>query len=128
VGAVEDIIESAIGANNVKQTVEGPERYPVNVRYERESRDDVESLRRVLVSTPSGAQIPIEQIADIRARKGAEDIRNENGSKAAYVFIDTGESDIGGYVEKAKRAVQEKVKLPPSYYILELPIRVSLEG
>jgi copper/silver efflux system protein len=117
VGEVEDIIESAIGGNNVTQTVEGPERYPVNVRYERELRDDVESLRRVLVPTPTGAQIPIEQIADIRARKGVEDIRNENGSKAAYVFIDTGESDIGGYVEKVKRAVQENVKLPPGYYI-----------
>jgi Cu(I)/Ag(I) efflux system membrane protein CusA/SilA len=117
VGEVEDIIESAIGGNNVTQTVEGPERYPVNVRYERELRDDVESLRRVLVPTPTGAQIPIEQIADIRARKGVEDIRNENGSKAAYVFIDTGESDIGGYVEKVKRAVQENVKLPSGYYI-----------
>lgn len=117
VGDVEEMIESAIGGNNVTQTVEGPERYPVNVRYERELRDDVESLRRVLVPTPTGAQIPIEQIADIRARKGAEDIRNENGSNAAYVFIDTGESDIGGYVEKAKRAVQENVKLPPGYYI-----------
>ncbi len=117
VGDVEEIIESAIGGNNVTQTVEGPERYPVNVRYERELRDDVESLKRVLVPTPSGVQIPIEQMADIRARKGAEDIRNENGSKAAYVFIDTGESDIGGYVEKAKRAVQENVKLPPGYYI-----------
>jgi copper/silver efflux system protein len=117
VGDVEDIIESAIGGNNVTQTVEGPERYPVNVRYARELRDDVESLKRVLVPTPMGAQVPIEQIADIRAHTGPEDIRNENGSKAAYVFIDVGGRDIGSYVEEAKRVVSENVKLPPGYYI-----------
>lgn len=117
VGDVEEIIESAIGGSNVTQTVEGPERYPVNVRYARELRDDIESLKRVLVPTPTGAQIPIGQIADIRARTGPEEIRDENGSKAAYVFIDVGERDIGSYVEEAKRVVSGNVKLPPGYYI-----------
>ncbi len=117
VGDVEDIIEAAIGGNNVTQTVEGPERYPVNVRYARELRDDVEKLKRVLIPTPTGAQVPIEQITEIRAHTGPEEIRDENGSKAAYVFIDMAGRDIGSYVEEAKRAVNENVKLPPGYYI-----------
>jgi Cu(I)/Ag(I) efflux system membrane protein CusA/SilA len=117
VGDVEDIIEAAIGGNSVTQTVEGPERYLVNVRYARELRDDVEKLKRVLVPTPMGAQVPLEQLADIRTRTGPSEIRNEDGSKAAYVFIDMGGRDIGGYVDEAKQAVGEKVKLPPGYYI-----------
>ena len=117
VGGVEDIIESAVGGNTVTQTVEGPERYQVNVRYARELRDDVEKLKRVLVPTPMGAQVPLEQIADIRTQTGPSEIRNEDGTKAAYVFIDTRESDIGGYVEEAKKAVKEKVNLPQGYYI-----------
>ena len=117
VGDVEDIIEAAIGGNNVTQTVEGPERYSVNVRYARELRDDVEKLKRVLVPTPVGAQVPLEQLADIQARTGPSEIRNEDGSKAAYVFIDMGGRDIGGYVDEAKKVVSEKVNLPPGYYI-----------
>jgi copper/silver efflux system protein len=117
VGDVEDIILSAIGGENITQTVEGPERYPVNVRYASELRDDISKLKRVLVSTPAGAQIPINQVAEIRLRMGPSEIRNENGSKAAYVFIDTGGRDIGSYVNEAKRVVAEKVTLPPGYYI-----------
>ncbi len=117
VGDVEDIIEAAIGGNNVTQTVEGPERYSVNVRYARELRDDVEKLKRVLVPTPVGAQVPLEQLADIQARTGPSEIRNEDGSKAAYVFIDMGGRDIGGYVDEAKKVVSKKVNLPPGYYI-----------
>ena len=117
VGDVEDIIEAAIGGNNVTQTVEGPERYSVNVRYARELRDDVEKLKRVLVPTPVGAQVPLEQLADIQARTGPSEIRNEDGSKAAYVFIDMGGRDIGGYVDEAKKVVSGKVNLPPGYYI-----------
>ena len=117
VGDVEDIIEAAIGGNNITQTVEGPERYSVNVRYARELRDDVEKLKRVLVPTPTGAQVPLEQLAEIQAQTGPSEIRNEDGSKAAYVFIDMGGRDIGGYVDEAKRTVSEKVKLPQGYYI-----------
>ncbi|MCI0453931.1 MAG: efflux RND transporter permease subunit [Candidatus Dadabacteria bacterium] len=117
VGDVEDIIETAIGGNTVTQTVEGPERYQVNVRYARELRDDVEKLKRALVPTPMGAQIPLEQLANIKTLTGPSEIRNEDGTKAAYVFIDTRESDIGGYVEEAKKAVKEKVNLPQGYYI-----------
>jgi Cu(I)/Ag(I) efflux system membrane protein CusA/SilA len=117
VGDVEDIILSAIGGENITQVVEGPERYPVNVRYARELRDDISKLQRVLIPTPTGAQIPIDQVAEIRLRMGPSEIRDENGSKAAYVFIDTGGRDIGGYVNEAKRIVSERVKLPPGYYI-----------
>lgn len=117
VGDVEDTILSAIGGENITQTVEGPERYPVNVRYASELRDDISKLKRVLVPTPVGAQIPIDQVAEIRMRIGPSEIRNENGSKSAYVFIDTGGRDIGSYVNEAKRVVAEKVKLPPGYYI-----------
>lgn len=117
VGDIEDTILSAIGGENITQTVEGPERYPVNVRYASELRDDISKLKRVLVPTPVGAQIPIDQVAEIRMRIGPSEIRNENGSKSAYVFIDTGGRDIGSYVNEAKRVVAEKVKLPPGYYI-----------
>jgi Cu(I)/Ag(I) efflux system membrane protein CusA/SilA len=117
VGDVEDIIEAAIGGNSVTQTVEGPERYSVNVRYARELRDDVEKLKRVLIPTPMGAQVPLGQIANIRTLTGPSEIRNEDGSKAAYVFIDMGGRDVGGYVDEAKRVVGERVKLPTGYYI-----------
>ncbi|HEY7534910.1 MAG TPA: efflux RND transporter permease subunit, partial [Thermodesulfobacteriota bacterium] len=117
VGDIEDIIETAIGGNNITQTVEGPERYQVNVRYARELRDDVEKLKRVLIPTPVGAQVPLEQIADIRTQTGPSEIRNEDGSKAAYVFIDTRGGNIGGYVDEAKKVINEKVKLPQGYYI-----------
>jgi Cu(I)/Ag(I) efflux system membrane protein CusA/SilA len=117
VGDVEDVILSAISGENITQTVEGPERYPVNVRYARELRDNISKLQRVLIPTPAGAQIPIEQVAQIRRRMGPSEIRDENGSKAAYIFIDTGGRDIGSYVNEAKRIVSERVKLPPGYYI-----------
>jgi Cu(I)/Ag(I) efflux system membrane protein CusA/SilA len=117
VGDVEDIILSAIGGENITQIVDGPERYPVNVRYASELRDDINKLQRVLIPTPVGAQVPMNQLAETRVRMGPSEIRNEDGSKAAYVFIDMGGRDIGGYVEEAKRVVAEKIKLPPGYYI-----------
>ncbi len=111
------VIMSAIGGEVVTTTIEGRERYTVNVRYARELRDDLPELRRVLVPTTSGAQVPLEDIADIRIVAGPSMIRNENGQLAGYVYVDTGESDIGGYVEQAKEAVREKVHLPPGYGI-----------
>jgi Cu(I)/Ag(I) efflux system membrane protein CusA/SilA len=117
VGDVEDIMLSAIGGENITQIVDGPERYPVNVRYASELRDDINKLQRVLIPTPVGAQVPMNQLAETRVRMGPSEIRNEDGSKAAYVFIDMGGRDIGGYVEEAKRVVAEKIKLPPGYYI-----------
>ncbi len=111
------IINSAIGGENVSFTVEGRERYPINVRYEREFRDNPKALERVLVPTSSGAQVPISQLAEIKMVQGPSMIRNENGLLAGYVFIDVTRSDIGGYIEEAKRAVQEKVlpHIPTGY-------------
>jgi len=118
VGDVEDIIETAIGGKNISQTVEGRERYPINVRYARELRDDVEMLKRVLVPTPSGAKIPIVQLADLRFAQGPPMIRNELGQLVGFVFVDVVGRDLGGYVEEAKRIVAERVQVPPGYTLL----------
>ncbi len=115
---VEDIIETAIGGKNIAQTVEGRERYPINVRYARELRDDVEMLKRVLVSTPTGASIPMGQLADLRFSQGPPMIRNELGQLVGFVFVDVVGRDLGGYVEEAKRTVAERVPLPPGYTLL----------
>jgi Cu(I)/Ag(I) efflux system membrane protein CusA/SilA len=111
------VIMSAIGGENISTTVEGRERYPINLRYARELRDDLEKLRRVLVPTNSGAQIPLEQIADIKLVMGPAMIRNENGMLSGYVYVDVADRDIGGYVRDAKKAVQENVKMPAGYSI-----------
>ncbi len=119
--SVEDaqaVIMSAIGGENVTTTVEGRERYPVSVRYGREFRDDLEKLKRVLVSTPSGQQIPLAQIADLKIRQGPAMIRNENGMLTGYVYVDIAGRDIGGYVEEAKRVVARALKLPQGYGLL----------
>jgi len=112
------IIMSAIGGENVTTTVEGRERYPVNVRYGREYRENIQELKRVLVPTPSGAQIPMEQIADLRLLEGPAMIRNENGQLAGYVYVDMAGRDIGSYVEDAKRLVAERVALPKGYNLV----------
>ncbi|HEX9756614.1 MAG TPA: efflux RND transporter permease subunit [Nitrospiria bacterium] len=112
---VEEIVEAAIGGANVTMTVEGRERYPVNVRYARELRDDPERLKRVLVQTSTGAQVPLEQLAEIRIATGPPMIKDENGSLAGIVYVDVSGRDLGSYVEEAKRAVNEKVSLPSGY-------------
>jgi Cu(I)/Ag(I) efflux system membrane protein CusA/SilA len=111
------IIESAIGGENIATTIEGRERYPINVRYLRELRDDPEKLRRVLVSTPAGIQVPLAQLATLRFMSGPPMIRDENGRLAAYVYVDMAGRDVGGYVEDLKSAVKDKVELPPGYTI-----------
>ncbi len=119
--SVEDaqtVIMSAIGGENVTTTVEGRERYPVNVRYARELRDDVEKLQRVLVPTRSGQQIPLAQLAQIQRVQGPAMIRNENGLVAGYVYVDMAGRDIGGYVAEAKRIVARELKLPEGYALV----------
>ncbi len=111
------IIETAIGGENIDTTIEGRERYPINVRYLRELRDDPEKLRRVLVATPTGVQVPIAQLATLRFVQGPPMIRDEDGMLAGYVFVDMGGRDVGGYVEDLKRAVQDHVELPSGYTI-----------
>ena len=115
VADVQMIVMSAIGGENITTTIEGRERYPVNVRYPRELRDDVEKLKRVLVPSPQGQHIPLVQLADIRLVSGPAMIRNENGLLAGYVYVDMAGRDIGGYVTEAKRKVAHELKLPTGY-------------
>ncbi len=114
-GDVQDVIQSAIGGMNVTHTVEGLERYPVNVRYPRELRDNLESLKRVLIPTPTGAQIPLSLVADLQLRRGPPSIKSENSRPNAWVYVDIKSSDIGGYVEKAKKVVADQVEIPAGY-------------
>ncbi len=115
---VQMVIMSAIGGENVTTTIEGRERYPVNVRYPRELRNDLDALKRTLVPTPAGQHIPIAQLADIAMVAGPAMIRNENGLLAGYVYVDVAGRDIGGYVEEAKRLVIERLRLPQGYGLL----------
>jgi Cu(I)/Ag(I) efflux system membrane protein CusA/SilA len=112
------VINSAIGGENVSNTIEGRERYPINIRYSREFREDINSLKRVLVPTPNGAQIPMAQLADIRLVDGPSMIRNENGLLAGFVYVDMAGRDIGGYVDEAKALVQSKLKIPSGYSLI----------
>ena len=114
----ENVLTSAVGGDQVSTTIEGRERYPVNVRYMRDYRSDIGALERVLVATPSGAQIPLGQIADIRMRTGPGMIRDENGRLSGYVYVDVSGRDIGSYVRDAKKAVAEKVKVPAGYELV----------
>jgi Cu(I)/Ag(I) efflux system membrane protein CusA/SilA len=108
-------ILTAIGGEPVTTTVEGRERYTVSVRYPRELRDDVEDLKRVLVPTGAGAQIPLAEISDVGLKLGPAMIRDENGLLAGYVYVDVAGRDIGGYVEEAKRKVAASLSLPAGY-------------
>ena len=118
VGDVQDIIKSAIGGMNVTQTVEGLERYPVNVRYSRELRDNPEALKRILISTPTGAQIPISQVADIEFTKGPPGIKSENAKRTAWIYVDIKDIDVGTYVANAQKIVNERFKLPTGYTMI----------
>jgi Cu(I)/Ag(I) efflux system membrane protein CusA/SilA len=109
------VVMSAVGGENVTTTVEGRERYPVNVRYMRDFRSDLGALGRVLVPAMNGQQIPLAQLAEIRLASGPAMLRNENGMLSGYVFVDVAGRDVGGYVREAKEAVRTSVKLPPGY-------------
>ncbi len=111
------IVETAIGGMNIDVTVEGRERYPINVRYGRSFREDLDQLKRVLVPTPVGAQVPLGQLAEIRKVMGPPAIKDENGSLVGYVYVDIEGRDIGSYVEEAKRVVAEQLDLPAGYYL-----------
>jgi Cu(I)/Ag(I) efflux system membrane protein CusA/SilA len=118
VGDVQDMIMSAIGGINVTQTVEGLERYPVNVRYSRELRDNIPALQRVLIPTPSGTHIPLSYVADYAFEKGPMSIKSENARRTSWVFVDTRESDIGSVVARARQAVEREVALPEGYNLV----------
>lgn len=117
VGNVNDVIESAIGGKTISTTVEGRERYPISVRYARDFRDDLDSLKRVLVATPTGAQVPISMLADINYKTGPPSIRDENGQLVGFVFVDITTSDLAGYVARASEKLRQTIQYPAGYYI-----------
>lgn len=118
VADVQDVIQSAIGGMNVTETVEGLERYPVNLRYPRELRDNLNALRRVLIPTPTGVQIPLETVAQIERRRGPPVIKSEDARPNAWIYVDITTSDIGGFVAEAKKVVAEQVGIPSGYTLV----------
>ena len=114
---VQDVILTALGGMNVTTTVEGLERYPVNVRYPRELRDDLTKLKRTLIAAPGGAQIPIEQVAELVVHTGPPVIRSEQARPNAWIYVDISTSDIGGYVRRAQELVQQNVIDRPDFPI-----------
>jgi Cu(I)/Ag(I) efflux system membrane protein CusA/SilA len=124
---VQTAVSSGIGGQNVAENIEGRERYPINVRYQRDFRDNVEQMRGVLIGTPSGAQIPLGQVARISFTPGPAMIRDEDGALTGYIYIDLKNSDYGGFVERANKLIHDKLTLPADYsfqwsgeYALEL--------
>ena len=114
---VQEVIQTAIGGMNVTTTVEGLERYPVNLRYSRELRDDLPGLRSVLVATPEGHQVPLGRLVSMEYVVGPPSIKSENAKPNAWVYIDIRDIDIGSYVQAAREAVAEGVVLPPGYTV-----------
>ncbi len=115
VADVQQAVTSGIGGEMVTENIEGRERYPVNVRYSRDFRDNVEELRKVLIATPTGAQIPIAEVAKISFSRGPSMIRDEDGALTGYVYIDLNTKDYGGFVTGANNLFRQKVTLPPGY-------------
>ncbi len=118
IGDVQDVFMSAVGGMNITKTVEGLERYPVNLRYQRDYRENIPALKRVLVPLPHGGNIPLEQLGKIVVRKGPPVIKSENARPNAWVYIDIENTDVGSYVEKAQKVVNEKIKLPQGYSLV----------
>jgi len=117
-GDVQDVIQSAIGGMNITWTVEGLERYPVNLRYPRELRDDLETIKRILIPTPTGSQIPLALVVDLDYRRGPPVIKSEGARPNAWIYVDLNTSDIGGFVAKARQVVDANIDLPPGYTIV----------
>jgi len=117
VADVQDVIQSAIGGRNVTQTIEGRERYPVSLRYSRELRDNLAALRRVLVPTPSGAQVPLSQLADLEIRKGPPSIKSENARLNAWIYVDLAGVDVGTWVGRARETLARELELPAGYSV-----------
>ena len=112
---VQTAVSSGIGGQNITENIEGRERYPINVRYQRDFRDNVEKMRGVLIGTPSGAQIPLGQVARISFTHGPAMIRDEDGVLTGYIYIDLQNTDYGGFVRDADKLLRDKLALPPNY-------------
>jgi Cu(I)/Ag(I) efflux system membrane protein CusA/SilA len=114
---INQVVAAAVGGINITQTVEGLERYPVNLRFPRERRDDLVKLRELPLVTPTGAQIPLEQIAEVKIVDGAPMLKSENARLNGWTFVDIRGVDVGSYVRQAQKAVRDQVQLPPGYSI-----------
>jgi Cu(I)/Ag(I) efflux system membrane protein CusA/SilA len=118
VGDVQAVISTALGGESVTNTVEGRERYTVNVRYPRAFRSNLAAIaNEVEVPLPRGGTVPLGEVATVKLTRGATSIRTENGQPAVYIYVDLTGRDLGGYVEEARRAVADEVKLPPGYFV-----------
>ena len=115
VGDVHRAVTSGIGGENIAENVEGRQRYPVNVRYSRDFRDDIEELKRVVIATPTGAQIPISEVAKVYFSRGPAMIRDEDGLPTGYVYLDLATKDYGGFRYESRPLLANKLKLPPGY-------------
>ncbi len=118
IGDVQDVIQTAVGGMNITETVEGLERYPVNLRYSRELRDSITKLKRVLIATPTGAQIPMAQVARIRIKQGPAVIKSENARMSAWIYVDLTGIDVASYVKNAKKVLAREITLPSGYSIV----------
>lgn len=115
VGDIQDVIATGLGGMAITQTVEGLERYPVNLRYFQDFRENLPALKRLLIPTPTGAQIPLGQVAELSLRQGPDMIKSEGGRPSVWLYVDIRDIDLGTYVARAKEAIREKLKLPPGY-------------
>ena len=114
---VQEVVRLALGGMQVAQTVEGLERYPINIRYPRDVRDSLEKLRNLPIVTPTGAHIPLAEVADIRIDSGPGMIKTENARLNGWIYIDIEGRDLGSYVAQAQQAVSDNIELPPGYSI-----------
>jgi Cu(I)/Ag(I) efflux system membrane protein CusA/SilA len=117
VGAIQDVIETAVGETNLTLTIEGRQRFPVRVRYAPQYRTDAHALGSVLVTGPTGTQVPLAQVADIRPVSGPAMISSENGLLVVTVLLNVRGRDVGGFVDEARRVVAERVPLPKGSYV-----------
>ncbi len=117
-GDVQDVITTALGGMKTTTAVEGLERYPINIRYARDLRDDPSSIKQVLVPTPTGTQIPLGQLADIKIEPGPPMVKSENSRRSAWVFVDVAGRDLGSYIADAQNAIRQKLTLPPGYTLV----------
>jgi Cu(I)/Ag(I) efflux system membrane protein CusA/SilA len=134
VADIQTAVASGIGGENIAENIEGRERYPIHVRYQRDFRDNIDRMRGVLIGTPSGAQIPLGQVARISFGRGPAMIRDEDGALTGYVYIDLKDTDYGGFVTRANKQLHDKLNLPANYsfqwsgeYELEQRARKRLE-
>jgi Cu(I)/Ag(I) efflux system membrane protein CusA/SilA len=114
---INQVVSAAVGGINITETVEGLERYPINVRFPREQRDDVEKLRELPLVTPAGAQVPLSQVAEVRVVDGPPLLKSENARLNGWTFVDIRDVDLGSYVRRAQQQVRDQVDLPPGYSI-----------